>query len=257
MKRTFTIGDIHGGLKALKQLISKLDLTANDTLIFLGDYVDGWSESAQVLDYLIELDKNQKCIFIKGNHDVYCENWLKSGVKPDKWFYTTDNCDIGIKEVKPIYLTDKPNERTKQLQAQYPAYFARLGKLIFLTTNKEDANSSDVEAYINGLPADKKANLKKLPKFMYQVEFEKPGGLVMPIIVELTYADGTKKREVFPPQIWNKDDNKVFRVFTSTKEITKITVDPDEETADVDMSNNAWPKKEESKFNKFKNKMKN
>ncbi len=173
------------------------------------------------------------------------------------WFYTTDNCDIGIKEVKPIYLTDKPNERTKQLQAQYPAYFARLGKLIFLTTNKEDANSSDVEAYINGLPADKKANLKKLPKFMYQVEFEKPGGLVMPIIVELTYADGTKKREVFPPQIWNKDDNKVFRVFTSTKEITKITVDPDEETADVDMSNNAWPKKEESKFNKFKNKMKN
>ncbi|AUC15172.1 aminopeptidase [Tenacibaculum sp. SZ-18] len=172
------------------------------------------------------------------------------------WFYTTDNCDIGIKEVKPIYLTDKPNERTKQLQAQYPGYFARLGKLVFLTTNKEDANPADVEAYINDLPADKKANLEKLPKFMYQVEFEKPGGLVMPIIVELTYADGTKKREVFPAQIWNKDDNKVFRVFTSTKEIKKITVDPDEETADVDMSNNAWPKKEESKFNKFKNKMK-
>lgn len=87
MKRTFTIGDIHGGLKALKQLVDKLALTANDTLIFLGDYVDGWSESAQVLDYLIELDKSHKCIFIKGNHDVYCENWFKSGVKPDKWLF--------------------------------------------------------------------------------------------------------------------------------------------------------------------------
>ncbi|CAL2079778.1 M1 family metallopeptidase [Tenacibaculum sp. 190524A05c] len=173
------------------------------------------------------------------------------------WFYTTDNCDVGIKEVKPIYLTNKPNERTKQLQAQYPGYFARLGKLIFLTTNKEDANSEDVKAYINGLSADKRANIKELPKYMYQVEFEKPGGLVMPIILEITYADGTKKREVYPAQIWNKDDNRAFRVFTSSKEITNIAIDPDEETADVDTSNNSWPKKTEDKFNQFKNKMKN
>ncbi len=173
------------------------------------------------------------------------------------WFYTTDNCDIGIKEVKPIYLTNKPNERTKKLQEQYPAYFASLGKLIFLTTKKEDADPKELEAYIDGLPADKKTTLKKLPKFMYQVEFEKPGGLVMPIIVELTYADGTKKREVFPAQIWNKDDNKVYRVFSSSKEVKSITVDPDFETADVDTSNNAWPKKTEDKFNQFKNKMKN
>jgi hypothetical protein len=176
------------------------------------------------------------------------------------WFYTTDNCDIGIKEVKPLYVTNKQSDRVKELIKTNPrakAYFESLGKLLFLTDKKEDANSSELEAYINGLPADKKANLKKLPKFMYQVEFEKPGGLVMPIIVELTYADGTKKREVFPAQIWNKDDNKVFRVFTSSKEVKSITVDPDLETADVDTSNNAWPKKEESKFNKFKNKMKN
>ncbi|CAL2103204.1 Aminopeptidase [Tenacibaculum sp. 190130A14a] len=172
------------------------------------------------------------------------------------WFYTTDYTDIGIKEVKPLYLTDKPNERTKKLQEQYPSYFASLGKLIFLTTNKDDANSSEVEAYINGLPADKKANLKKLPKYMYQVEFEKPGGLVMPIIVELTYADGSKKRETFPAQIWRKDENKVYRVFSSDKEIKSIVVDPDLETADTDTSNNSWPKQEESKFDKFKNKVK-
>ncbi|MCT4698607.1 M1 family metallopeptidase [Tenacibaculum haliotis] len=173
------------------------------------------------------------------------------------WFYTTDYTDIGIKEVKPMYLTDKPNERTKKLQKQYPGYFARLGKLIFLTTNKEEANSSDVETYINGLSADKKANLKTLPKFMYQVEFEKPGGIPMPIIVELTYADGTKKREMFPAQIWMNNDNKVYRVFSSAKEVTNITVDPDFETADVDTSNNSWPKKTANKFDKFKNKVKN
>lgn len=87
MKRVFTIGDIHGGLKALQQLLAKLVLTENDTLIFLGDYVDGWSESAQVIDYLIDLEKYQNCIFIKGNHDVYCENWLKSGETNDIWLF--------------------------------------------------------------------------------------------------------------------------------------------------------------------------
>ena len=173
------------------------------------------------------------------------------------WFYTTDYTDIGIKEVKPLYLTDKPNERTKKLQEQYPSYFASLGKLTYLTTSKEDANSKDVEEYLKGLSADKKAKLKKLPKYMYQVEFEKPGGLVMPIIVELTYADGTKKRETFPAQIWRKDENKVFRVFSSNKEVKSIVIDPDLETADIDTSNNSWPKKEESKFDKFKKQAKN
>ena len=91
---------------------------------------------------------------------------------------------------------------------------------------------------------------------MYQVEFEKPGGLVMPIIVELTYADGSKERKTFPAQIWMKNDNKVYRVFTSSQEIKNIVLDPDLETADVDTSNNSWPKKEETKFDKFKNKVK-
>jgi serine/threonine protein phosphatase 1 len=51
--RSFAIGDIHGGLKALKQLIERLKLTNDDHLIFMGDYVDGWSESAQVIKYVI------------------------------------------------------------------------------------------------------------------------------------------------------------------------------------------------------------
>ena len=63
--RTFVIGDIHGGLKALLQVLNKLELTEKDQLIFMGDYVDGWSESAQVIDFLMELSKTFKC-FYKG-----------------------------------------------------------------------------------------------------------------------------------------------------------------------------------------------
>ena len=44
MKRTFVIGDIHGGLKALQQVLDRVELKENDHLIFLGDYVDGWSD---------------------------------------------------------------------------------------------------------------------------------------------------------------------------------------------------------------------
>jgi serine/threonine protein phosphatase 1 len=86
MKRTLAIGDIHGGLKALKQLIERLKLTNDDYLIFMGDYVDGWSESAQVIQYIIELSKTNDCIFIKGNHDVWCEQWLRTGDINEVWY---------------------------------------------------------------------------------------------------------------------------------------------------------------------------
>jgi serine/threonine protein phosphatase 1 len=85
MKRTFVIGDIHGGLKALKQVLQNALVTKEDTLIFLGDYVDGWSESAQVISFLIDLHNEQECIFIKGNHDVWCEDWLRTGNAESKW----------------------------------------------------------------------------------------------------------------------------------------------------------------------------
>ena len=87
MNRTLVIGDIHGGLKALKQVFAKAKITENDTLIFLGDYVDGWSESAQVIEFLIELDKKQTCIFIKGNHDTWCEEWLRTGIAEERWLF--------------------------------------------------------------------------------------------------------------------------------------------------------------------------
>lgn len=85
MSRTLVFGDIHGGLKALEQLLDKVNLVSTDKLIFLGDYVDGWSESAKVIDFLINLEKSNDCIFIKGNHDVWCEDWLKTEIQNKTW----------------------------------------------------------------------------------------------------------------------------------------------------------------------------
>lgn len=87
MSRTLVIGDVHGALKALKQLFQRAKVTAKDTLVFLGDYVDGWSESAQLIDYLIYLDNRQNCIFIRGNHDTWCENWLRTGDVDESWLF--------------------------------------------------------------------------------------------------------------------------------------------------------------------------
>lgn len=84
--RTLAIGDIHGGLQALIQIVERAKITPDDQLIFVGDYVDGWSESAQVIQYLIELSKTNECIFIKGNHDVWCEQWLAFGDINDVWY---------------------------------------------------------------------------------------------------------------------------------------------------------------------------
>lgn len=82
MPATYVIGDIHGALKALQQLITRIAPKEEDTLIFLGDYVDGWSESAEVITYLMELEEHYHCIFIKGNHDAWCESWLH-GIMPE------------------------------------------------------------------------------------------------------------------------------------------------------------------------------
>jgi serine/threonine protein phosphatase 1 len=86
MNRTLVIGDIHGGLRALHQIIERGNVTTKDTLIFLGDYVDGWSQSPQVIDYLIDLGEKQKCIFIRGNHDELLLDWLENSTDNREWY---------------------------------------------------------------------------------------------------------------------------------------------------------------------------
>lgn len=85
MNKTFVVGDIHGGLKALIEVLAKPKIDIQDTLIFLGDYVDGWSQSPEVLDYLISLKENKNCIFIRGNHDELLLEYLKTNNYNEEW----------------------------------------------------------------------------------------------------------------------------------------------------------------------------
>lgn len=85
MDRTLAIGDVHGGLKALQQVLKRAKILPNDHIIFLGDYVDGWSESAQVIDFLIEFKQQQNCTLIRGNHDELVRKWLENDDLNPKW----------------------------------------------------------------------------------------------------------------------------------------------------------------------------
>lgn len=83
--RTLVIGDIHSGLRALEQLLAKASVTPEDKLIFLGDYVDGWSTAVETINFLLELQKTHDCIFIRGNHDELCYDWLSTRVDNAIW----------------------------------------------------------------------------------------------------------------------------------------------------------------------------
>lgn len=106
MNRKLVIGDIHGGLKALEQVIERANVTSKDTLIFLGDFVDGWSQSPQVINFLIALNEQQNCIFVRGNHDDLLLNYLKTGTYSEEWF------NHGGKSTVDAYL--KIDEQIKQ-----------------------------------------------------------------------------------------------------------------------------------------------
>ena len=141
------------------------------------------------------------------------------------WFYTTDVTDIGIKSVKKFYAEPGAEDKVNFI---------------------EDATE--------GLKFE--SATKANAQFFYEITFNKPGGLVMPIIVEYTYADGSKEKKTYPAQIWRYNDKEITKAVYSNKEITNIEIDPDLETADVDTSNNSFPKKQDSEFDNFKTKVK-
>lgn len=87
MARTFVIGDIHGAFRALQQVIERVGPLRKDRLIFLGDYVDGWSQSREVIEYLLQLEGMHECVFIRGNHDVWCEEWLEGWGASADWLF--------------------------------------------------------------------------------------------------------------------------------------------------------------------------
>jgi hypothetical protein len=101
---------------------------------------------------------------------------------------------------------------------------------------------------------DDKAIVGKLEgKNIYEITFKNKGGLVMPVIIEWTFKDGTKEVERIPAELWRLNETVAVKTFVKDKEVVNIVLDPKKETADVSMEDNVFPRKNEpSQFDKFK-----
>jgi hypothetical protein len=202
------------------------------------------------------------------------------------WFYGTDACDISIDTVKHAVpdLTAVPaqvNDTTVMRALPRPQVnpFEDISKIrnkedksINFETDKDTAlrdyywkYDREVEKYDSTkYPVLVKAQTEALDeagkekygnKHLYEVTFSNKGGLVMPIIIEWTYKDGTKEIERIPAQVWRQNEKKVIKTFMKEKEVASVKLDPYKETADVDETNNTYGDiKEPSKFKLFKQK---
>jgi hypothetical protein len=177
------------------------------------------------------------------------------------WFYTTDFVDIGIKEVKQYFVTETPPTALKDIKISKRRFGTENGPYLYLVSDKNSELSTDknqpfqvdsvklLSDYVAKNFTEVEKATMKTPKYFYEVEFNKPGGMLMPIIVEFTYEDNTKENFKFPAQIWRKNNETAKRVFATEKAIKTIQIDPKLETADIDVTNNTWPKVEaKSKF---------
>ncbi|MVO08695.1 M1 family peptidase [Flavobacterium sp. TP390] len=169
------------------------------------------------------------------------------------WFYSTDYVDLGINDVKQYYVSLEPTQEMKDFVARRGRFLRDTGPFIYLIDeNHKEFNPSTkksfevkdvqiLDEYVSkNYSAEEKQKLAT-PKYFYEVEFSKPGGLMMPIIVELHFEDGTTEMQKFPVQIWRKNNDTAKRVFATDKKIVKIQLDPKLETADIDTTNNVWP----------------
>jgi hypothetical protein len=202
------------------------------------------------------------------------------------WFYGTDACDISLDTVKyfkadvnytpPTIPSDSTTLRTVAPPggSKYDDVSKvrnREDKNIHFAVDADttlrdfywrynrgqepyDTSHFSVPVTSNQEPLDEATKQKLANKYFYECTFSNKGGLVMPIILEWTYADGTKEIERIPAQIWRKNENKVVKVFMKDKQVTKLQLDPLKETADINTSNNSWPKIEDapSRFEVFK-----
>ncbi|RKN78403.1 M1 family metallopeptidase [Ulvibacterium marinum] len=185
------------------------------------------------------------------------------------WFYTTDHVDIGVKGIKKYFVNNGPTKVMREYMAERNITEADLLPQVFLAEEDSDdfddnlkgreasQNSTFLKEFMmDKMSAEERASVSE-PKYFYEITFDKPGGIPMPLIVEYTYADGTKENITYPPEIWRKNDDEVSRVIASDKELVGVVVDPKMETADIDITNNSWPQKEEkSDFEKFKKNIK-
>ena len=198
--------------------------------------------------------------FFRTMEDVsgYDLDWFWRG-----WFYTTDHVDISLDRVT----WGTVNTKNPDVEMDYKREQAEaLGKTMvqqrhandrrrvlerpelqdFYNQNDQytvtDADRDSYAKYVEGL-ADWERELLNTKENFYFLEFSNVGGLVMPVIVQIDYVDGTSETRHWPAELWRRNPNKVIKLVTSDKEIKSITLDPHRETADADLENNYWPRR--------------
>ena len=180
------------------------------------------------------------------------------------WFYSTDHVDIALTDVKWFQLNtqnpalEKAFLQQKDAQKDVHIGVTRNQTAIGQTVNERDPQIDDFygkrniyevdaldqkayESFVAKTSAEDLAYLKA-GKQLYELTFENLGGLVMPLIIEATFADGSKKVERIPAEIWRIEELKVSKVFVYDQEVVSFSVDPFLETADTDLDNNTWPR---------------
>ncbi|MDP6446799.1 MAG: M1 family aminopeptidase, partial [Pirellulaceae bacterium] len=179
------------------------------------------------------------------------------------WFYSTDHTDLAITNVR-LYTVDtgdpeKNAKRAKDERAKQPETLSKqrndpLRKRIedypelkdfyneYDPLDVTDASRKRFQQFLKGLDAKQKKLLGDRRNF-YVVDFQNLGGLVMPIILEIEYANGKKEELRIPAEIWRRNSQRVSKLFISDKEVKSLTLDPHLETADVDLENNYFPRR--------------
>ena len=191
------------------------------------------------------------------------------------WFYTTDHVDLAIENVEWFKIDTKNPEVekaiSKEMKAAEPVHIGvtRNKKVgVYSDHDKEildfyneydpfEATLVDQEEYDKYLAklTDKDLEILKTDFNYYNIDFVNKGGLVMPIILNFTFKDGTTEEVRIPAEIWRTNDKNVSKVFFFKKELASIEMDPWLETADVNLNDNNWPRKTQlSKFKLFKDK---
>ena len=175
------------------------------------------------------------------------------------WYFTTDNVDLELSEVKWFQTTQEERTLENQPKKGKSAKISGAGnaggdnfsngpEMISVVATPDAA----YRQYLSRIDEEElQASLQG--KNIYVLTFKNLGGLVMPIIIDWTYADGTTEREVLPAEVWRHNESEYKHSFLKEKEVVSIAVDPDQELSDVYTNNNIFPKIEgENAFDKFK-----
>ena len=186
------------------------------------------------------------------------------------WFFTTDYVDLAIENVteyEAVFTSEQAERIAREQLANKPVNIAEIrdsGQFIPaveqdpalkdqyndekpLVDKKEIQYLDDLKGKLS---KDELSLLKKDQKF-YEITFASKGGMPMPIIIQFEFEDGSKDLQRIPAEIWMKNNKEVKKVFTFSKEVSNIVLDPFLETADMDMKNNFWPRKTKRSYFKI------